>query len=104
MKAVAKNGGPPHRVDVDGLSFGRACRVHAHASEGLVGAFLRLLMRRFSLDLCAVIVSPRPGWGALRGGGRAAAWDAEGRAGSTGGLRGEGGDGLGQDRLCAGNV
>jgi len=23
---------------------------------------------------------------------------------STGGLRGEGGDGLGQDRLCAGNV
>jgi len=29
---------------------------------------------------------------------------AEGRAGSTGGLRGEGGDGLGQDRLCAGIV
>lgn len=29
---------------------------------------------------------------------------AEGRAGSPVGLRGEGGDGLGQDRLCAGNV
>jgi len=29
---------------------------------------------------------------------------AEGRAGSTGDLRGEGGDCLGQDRLCAGNV
>ena len=45
-----------------------------------------------------------PGWGALQGGGRAAVIGRRGEGGSTGGLRGEGGDGLGQDRLCAGIV
>jgi len=45
METVSKNGGTPHRVHVDGFSFGRFCRVHAHASEELVEAPTRLLMR-----------------------------------------------------------
>jgi len=40
----------------------------------------------------------------FRAAGERTASTAEGRAGSPVGLRGEGGDGLGQDRLCAGIV
>ena len=48
--------------------------------------------------------SRRPAGAPFRAAGERPASDAEGRAGSTGDLRGEVGDGLGQDRLCAGNV
>lgn len=48
--------------------------------------------------------STRPAGAPLRAAGERPAPDAEGRADSTGGLRGEDGDGLGQDRLCAGIV